>query len=30
MLMPFLDLIFKGDNGTGSLVEVTTNPVIKR
>lgn len=29
MLMPFLDLIFKGDNGTGGLVGATTNPVIK-
>lgn len=29
MLMPFLDLIFKGDNGAGGLVEATTNPIIK-
>lgn len=29
MLMPFLDLIFKGDNDAGGLVEATTNPIIK-
>ncbi|MBG9375794.1 ABC transporter ATP-binding protein [Panacibacter sp. DH6] len=29
MLMPFMDLIFKGDNGTTGLTENTDNPIVK-
>lgn len=29
MLMPFMDLIFKGDNGTTGLTEKVDNPIVK-
>ena len=29
MLMPFMDLIFKGDNGTTGLTENVDNPIVK-
>jgi subfamily B ATP-binding cassette protein MsbA len=29
MLMPFLDLIFKGKTGTSALIQTTSNPVIQ-